>query len=466
MTSNNKEVTFKGTIIRETYCNEDYRVYAIDVDKNIYPHIKFTKYNNAVITGEMHELAEGIEYEIKAFEELTKYGYSYKVINIRRDKPHSGEEMYEFLHELLTENQCKTLYEAYPDIVDRVVSGEIGDIDLNKLKGIGQKTFNGIVAKIRNNYFLMELVAHFKGMFSMSTLRKLYTEYSSLKLIENKLREDPYKCLCGLAGIGFSTADGILLNIQEMSKQNADESFPVEFDYELLTSKQRCLACIQYLLEQNESEGHTVMSITDLRDQCIKLTPKCSQHFVDCLKDDAIYYSKNLLIVALKTTYEIEQYIANSIQAGLSYANEWNIDISKYQKVDEFELSDEQMGVLDNICQYNICILNGSAGVGKSSSTQALINMLEDNGKTFRLLAPTGKAAKVIAAYTGRDASTIHRGLGYMPPDSWCYNQKNQVEDDIVIIDEFSMTDIFLFKHVLDAIDFSKTKLLLIGDNA
>jgi DNA ligase-1 len=37
---------------------------------------------------------------------------------------------------------------------------------------------------------------------------------------------------------------------------------------------------------------------------------------------------------------------------------------------------------------------------------------------------------------------------------------------DVLIIDEFSMTDIFLFKHVIDAIDFNTTKLVLVGDNA
>ena len=53
-----------------------------------------------------------------------------------------------------------------------------------------------------------------------------------------------------------------------------------------------------------------------------------------------------------------------------------------------------------------------------------------------------------------------------MPPNEWNYNEGNKLVADIVIIDEFSMTDIFLFKHVLEAIDFTHTKLLLIGDNA
>ena len=61
---------------------------------------------------------------------------------------------------------------------------------------------------------------------------------------------------------------------------------------------------------------------------------------------------------------------------------------------------------------------------------------------------------------------TIHRGLGYMPPNDWCYNKENPVPYDVVIVDEFSMVDIFLMRKLLEAIDFNKTKLLLIGDDA
>ena len=48
----------------------------------------------------------------------------------------------------------------------------------------------------------------------------------------------------------------------------------------------------------------------------------------------------------------------------------------------------------------------------------------------------------------------------------WGYNQEHKIMCDIVIIDEFSMVDIQLFKRVIDAVDFNTTKLLLIGDNA
>ena len=110
--------------------------------------------------------------------------------------------------------------------------------------------------------------------------------------------------------------------------------------------------------------------------------------------------------------------------------------------------------------------MNGFAGSGKSSSTKALINMLDANNKTYLLLAPTGRAAKVLSAYTQRQASTIHRGLAYNPSEGWGYNKDSKLNEDIIIIDEFSMVDIFLFEHLIEAIDFEKTKILIIGDDA
>ena len=81
------------------------------------------------------------------------------------------------------------------------------------------------------------------------------------------------------------------------------------------------------------------------------------------------------------------------------------------------------------------------------------MNLLKHYDKSFLLLAPTGRAAKVLAGFTGENAMTIHRGLGYMPPNDWCYNKENPVPYDVVIVDEFSMVDIFLMRKLLEAID-------------
>lgn len=468
MSKEEKEYKFSGKVVRCTYDTPDFRIFALDVDSKKYPDIKKNKYNNVTILGELHELTVGVTYEISAVEQLGKYGMSYKVLNIKRDVPTTEEDMYLFLSEILTPNQAKVLYENYPDIVQRVKENRLDDIDFNKLKGIKEYTFGVIKRKIIENFCLADLVVEFQGFLNLSMIKKIYAKYTSIEKLKEKLAQDPYKCLCGLAGVGFKTADGILLDMEKASKANIEKGKKpvIEFKSDLRTSPERCLSCLLYMLEENENNGHTKMNLADLRAEMMKLVPACANHFVTAVKADEIHYNKDTMDVALSRTYNLEHKIAQTILYVLhTKKDEWDCDIEKYRTVNGSTLSDEQMGAVANVCKYPISILNGAGGTGKSFSTQAVINMLKDHHKTFRLFSPTGKAAKVLADYTKENATTIHRGLGYTPM-GWGYNQEHKIMCDIVIIDEFSMVDIQLFRRVIDAVDFNTTKLLLIGDNA
>lgn len=468
MSKEEKEYKFSGKVVRCTYDTPDFRIFALDVDSKKYPDIKKNKYNNVTILGELHELTVGVTYEISAVEQLGKYGMSYKVLNIKRDVPTTEEDMYLFLSEILTPNQAKVLYENYPDIVQRVKENRLDDIDFNKLKGIKEYTFGVIKRKIIENFCLADLVVEFQGFLNLSMIKKIYAKYTSIEKLKEKLAQDPYKCLCGLAGVGFKTADGILLDMEKASKANIEKGKKpiIEFKSDLRTSPERCLSCLLYMLDENENNGHTKMNLADLRAEMMKLVPACANHFVTAVKSDEIHYNKDTMDVALSRTYNLEHKIAQTILYVLhTKKDEWDCDIEKYRTVNGSTLSDEQMGAVANVCKYPISILNGAGGTGKSFSTQAVINMLKDHHKTFRLFSPTGKAAKVLADYTKENATTIHRGLGYTPM-GWGYNQEHKIMCDIVIIDEFSMVDIQLFKRVIDAVDFNTTKLLLIGDNA
>lgn len=358
--------------------------------------------------------------------------------------------MYIFLSEILTENQVNEIWREYPDIVQRVKENRLDDIDLNKLKGIKEYTFNIIVEKITENFCLADLVIEFQGYLNLSMIKKIYKKYTSIDILKEKLQQDPYKCLCGLAGVGFKTADGILLDIEKVSRENIKKGKPpiIQFDSDLRSSPERCLACLLYLLEENEKNGHTKMSLTELRKECLALVPKCAEHFTTAIKTDTIYYNKETLDVSLRKTYDIEYRIARILLHNLNKTHDdiWDYDIEKYRNVDGVDISDEQIQSLDNICKYRISILNGAGGTGKSFSTQAAINMFKDNKKTFRLFSPTGKAAKVLADYTKEKAMTIHRGLGYNPSCGypWTINKDNKLKCDVVIVDEFSMVDIFL----------------------
>ena len=94
----------------------------------------------------------------------------------------------------------------------------------------------------------------------------------------------------------------------------------------------------------------------------------------------------------------------------------------------------------EKLCIYT---LKGYAGTGKTSLISALINVLSDMKINTVLLAPTGRAAKVLTSYSGRSASTIHKCI-YRKQTTKQSNSDfsisfNNKKDTIFIVDEASM---------------------------
>lgn len=434
-----------------------------------YPQIQIGKYGTCTVKGNVQELNLGVEYTVKAKEISDKYGVGYEIINIKREKPTTLAATRNFLYEILTPNQTDTLLEAYPDIVDRIMNNRLDDVDLNRTKGIKDYTFNVIKQKVIENFKLADLVEEFRGLFSLSIIKKLYDKYPSVEKIKEVIRTEPYECLCRLSGIGFKTADGMLLTLEKESKQCKENGKnPILFfGFDLKPSYQRAKACVDYILNENETNGNTYVKVGELKKQFEIIVPEAIANLPLILKgDNDVIFDRESLSVCRKETYETEKYIAEKIKEGLQINTEWDCDCSKFRSLDGFDLTTDQCKTSEYMCKHNIVMLVGYGGAGKSSSTQAFVNLLKHYYKSFLLLAPTGRAAKVLSGFTGENAMTIHRGLGYMPPNEWCYNEENPIPHDVVIVDEFSMVDIFLFRRLLEAIDFNRTKLLLIGDDA
>lgn len=467
----NKEITFKAKVIKNRYNSEDFKIYVVDVDDNIYKNIKTNKNKEYIIVGNTPNLIPDIEYSITATEEINKsFGYQYKVKNIRRDKPTDYNTSMNFFKEIITEKQAKTLLDVYPNIIDKVIKNDLDDVDLNKTKGIKEKTFNSIKNKIISNFCLIELVDTFGGLIDMNTIKKLYDTYGTTEAVKRELRKDPYKCLCKLSRVGFKTADSVLLNLQENNKLHPDK-FKFSFDYELKFSEERMKACLVYMLEQNESEGNTLMMLKNARKECGKLVPECLDKFVTVIKNskEDIHVDLENKTVSTQSAYESEmkiKYLVDEMVYNDCY-KQWNSNYELYREVEGFAMTDEQLKTLDMMCNNNIGLLTAPAGSGKSMSVKALLNMLDDLHKTYTLMTPTGASSKVLSEYTKRECGTIHRQLKYNPSNKenkWGYNNSNKLDVDIIIIDEFSMVDIYLMSHVLDAVDIKKTKLLFVFD--
>ncbi len=124
-------------------------------------------------------------------------------------------------------------------------------------------------------------------------------------------------------------------------------------------------------------------------------------------------------------------------------------------------------------------LLKGFAGTGKTSVISAIVRLMDEIEQTIVLLAPTGRAAKVLTAYSGKQAFTIHKHI---------YRQKiqdgnpyfdinfNTYKNTLFVVDEASMIatsseGVFGSGRVLDDLieyvyQSDSNKLLLLGDTA
>jgi ATP-dependent exoDNAse (exonuclease V) alpha subunit len=152
-----------------------------------------------------------------------------------------------------------------------------------------------------------------------------------------------------------------------------------------------------------------------------------------------------------------------------------------------FEPTSQQSEVINQLSEFvenssanTLFLLKGYAGTGKTTLVSSLINSLWSVGKKVVLLAPTGRAAKVLSVYSKKSAFTIHKKIYWMRTNSqgntYVTLQENKHTNTIFVVDEASMipdsSDKGFGGRILldDLIEYVYSgvmcKLILIGDTA
>ncbi|MDP4210777.1 MAG: AAA family ATPase [Bacteroidota bacterium] len=154
-----------------------------------------------------------------------------------------------------------------------------------------------------------------------------------------------------------------------------------------------------------------------------------------------------------------------------------------------FSPTDEQLKLLDVLAEFvmnqgkrELLLIKGYAGTGKTSMIGIFIKALQEMSLKSILLAPTGRAAKVLSAYSGNNASTIHKKIYRQKSSKDAFGEfsldRNINSNTFFIVDEASMlsdqsfeTSVFGSGNLLrDLISYvyndKNCKLILIGDTA
>ncbi len=342
---------------------------------------------------------------------------------------------------------------------------------LAEIKGISDRKAREIAAALYEKRDAREAMSFLQKYGISNTLAfRIYEAYGAR--VYGILKENPYQLAEDVHGIGFKIADEIAAKIGI----HTDSDF-------------RIRSGLLYTLMLAAAEGHCYLPQSILLKKAGELLglepalmePQLGNLAMDkklvmkmpapgeeeCRVYASTYYYAELncarMLHDLNVRAEEEQFLPAQEQ-GIGekidrLARELEIELDALQK----------KSVLESV-RNGIFILSGGPGTGKTTTINVIIRYFLAEGMDIYLAAPTGRAAKRMTEATGYESRTIHRMLelsGEVSGESRAArferNEGNPLEADVIIVDEMSMVDIFLFQALLKAVTVG-TRLIMVGD--
>lgn len=360
----------------------------------------------------------------------------------------------------------------------------ISYLDSGLFKGIGIKTAEKIVDKYGNK--TIEIIK--KDPYALSKINGISVK-TSLNIHE-KLNSLTYEeeLISNLTKMGFSINESVkivktcALNLPDIIKNNLYIlTNIVDFDkvdsiYKKYNDQNSDLRIENVITHSIKSvcykTGNTLASIEEVYIEILKYFDndfKLSSfkiYLKNLIEQFKIYEFDNYLM--LNYFYDTEEYISERINMYNRIKVKENISkikkyLNKFEKKNNIILNGDQKEAIIESINNNLFIITGGPGTGKTTIIKAIVDYYEDKN-SITLLAPTGRSAKRMSYSVGVNASTIHKFLKWDKETStFGLNEHNQSKSKIVIIDEFSMVDIFLFSSLLKSLK-DTVKLILVGD--
>ena len=468
---NKNRFEFTVQITGERYYNEDssWGVFVFTTNDNI-PHLQQSKdmmteeiIPISTLCGKVQRLYVGSEYKVVAEVEYnSKYSsYQYKPISVTADTPKTNKEKLIFLQTVTRKSVADQLLEKHPTIIEDIVNGKIKkeEFDTKDIKGLGVYTFGKLYDKIVDNYVISDIIVMLQPLgVTYNMIKKLISQEPNPSLLKQKLEENPYM-ITSIKGVGFKKADSLSLKLKP----------------QLRNSMYRLTAFIQYFLRsKGEDSGHTWITSNELKNEISNNVPECHELLDKFLTLDVIYREtrNDIERVGLKYMHEIEMKIADIlIEKENTEIDKFNFteeevgkSILEAEKSQGFTYTDEQSSIIKNALNKNVVFISGGAGVGKTSIARGILQLYKDKDMTISCMALSAKAAQRISEATQLPAQTIHRALGAMGFDHFCYDHDNPLPADVVFVDEASMINARLFYDLLKAIG-ENTRLVVSGDH-
>lgn len=345
------------------------------------------------------------------------------------------------------------------DIIEMSPSSlaEVRNISMKKALEIGEKFKE--LKKLQNSVMFLQ-----KYNISTNMALKIYDIYGSntIEIVKN----NPYRLVEDVDGIGFMTADKIAKNI----------GVPQNSEY-------RVRAGILHTLNSTiDKTGNTYLPkvmLVNISQNLLEMDYEENKELYENAlsgltldKTVLINWQDGYEIVIPSKLYFYETSVAQKLALlnSSTKQTEYKIDdeILHFEEKNKISFHDEQKNAIITAINSGVSVITGGPGTGKTTIIKCIIEILSQHNQKFMLLAPTGRASKRMSDATGYEAKTIHRALEVAQGDMasisrFVHNENNPFKTNCVIVDEMSMVDVALMHHLCKALP-RDCKLILVGD--
>jgi len=391
-----------------------------------------------------------------------RYGSQFQVSSYEREEPKGKDAVVEFLSSSLVKGCGEKTAIAIVDTLGEEALTLIKETPDNLLlvPGISEvkakRIYNSIVKYQSND----EIIVNLKKLgFTINESLAILNKWgeSSLEIVNN----DIYKLI---DIIDFTKLDKVFLSMKDAE------------------AEERILAClIETFKRVGFKNGDTYLDkeeiFSTIRNEFkIFIEEDELDEYLDKLKKskDIVVKKKKYF---LKEYYDYEEEIADSLEmiSRHSKTRVTNFDdlIAAVQLEYDVKYNTDQKKAIKNALTNRISIITGGPGTGKTTIINSIVKLYvrihnlnyKEVINDIALLAPTGRAAKKMSDSTGLPAMTIHRYLKWnKEKNEFQINEYNKNYHKLIIVDETSMIDTYLFASLLKGIGHNIT-LVLVGDS-
>lgn len=391
------------------------------------------------------------------------YGEQFSVETYEKSLPETIEGILRFLSSGTIKgigiSSAKKLIKEFKDNTLKVLENEPERI--SKIKGFSKEKAESISKQIKEIKYFSKLIEYLKPYgVEIESITKIFKKFGSNSI--DIINDNPYILCTDELNVLFETADEIAENI----------NIPKDASY-------RIRAGIMYVIEHNKNNGHTCLpkdKLTKVSSSLLMQATEIIESNINNMTDDCSLYLEtfnNKEFIFSKDMYDAETFISREIHYLLDYKafQIFDVDeeIKRIEKSENIEYADLQKEAINNALKKGVLILTGGPGTGKTTTLNAIINILKHNGQKVELAAPTGRAAQRMSELTHCEAKTIHRLLESRFLDLKGHsvfnkNEHNKIECDALVIDEASMIDVILFSSLIKAMPLG-CRLIIVGDS-